>query len=218
LAVHLAARMAKKSKAAQKGQGKSVGKQSPGKAGAAAAAKAQAKPKAKAKAKPFGAAAQVLRAGEIGDRQEAFAHPWNLNSEMYGVQLGRAAGLKRLGVSIVRIPPGKESFVPHAHQCEEEWVYLLMGRAAALCGAEEIEIGAGDFVAYPAPQAVHHLRNIGDCDLVYLMGGENAKVDVVDYPAHDKRMLRVGEEMTIYPLNAGAPLDPPKAKKKSKKR
>jgi hypothetical protein len=31
-------------------------------------------------------------------------------------------------------------------------------------------------------------------------------------------MLRVGEEMTIYPLNAGAPLDPPKAKKKSKKR
>jgi uncharacterized cupin superfamily protein len=199
--------MAKKSKAAQKGQAAAAGK-----------AKPAAKAKSKAKPKPSGLAARVLRAGEIGDRQESFAHPWNPNSEVIGVRLGRAAGLKRLGVSIARIPPGKESFVPHAHQREEEWVYILMGRAAALCGTEEVEIGAGDFVAYPAPQAAHHLRNIGDSDLVYLMGGENAKVDVVDFPAHDKRMVRVGEEMTIYPLDAGAPLAPPKAKKKSKKR
>jgi uncharacterized cupin superfamily protein len=96
------------------------------------------------------------------------------------VQLSRALGLKRIGVSIARIPPGKESFVYHSHQSEEEWLYILSGRGIAEIDAEEIEIGAGAFIAFPTPSVPHHLKNPFDQDLIHLMGGENHGIEIAD--------------------------------------
>ena len=57
----------------------------------------------KASGKTSGKAeANVLRSRDIGARQQTFRHPWNPNSEITGVQLGVALGLKRVGVSIAR--------------------------------------------------------------------------------------------------------------------
>lgn len=53
----------------------------------------------------------ILHSPEIAKQEQPFSHPWNPKSQLIGVQLGRALGLKRTGVSIARIPPGKESFV-----------------------------------------------------------------------------------------------------------
>src|SRR5688572_17494149 len=91
-------------------------------------------------AAPKGAAAHVLRAADIGARQESVLHPWNANAEVIGVDLAKALGLKRSGVSIARIPGGKECDVPHARHREEEWIYILMGQGSALVGAEEVEV------------------------------------------------------------------------------
>ncbi len=173
---------------------------------------AEAKAETKAVANPH-----LLRAKDIAARQQTVSHPWNPNSELIGVQLGKALGLKRSGVSIARIPPGKESYVPHAHHREEEWLYILMGEGLALVGEEEIPVGAGDFMAFPAPQITHHLKNVGADDLVYLMGGETAKMDVVDYPTLGKRMVRVGGEVTVYEIAAGEVVQAKPAKKKAKK-
>ena len=49
-----------------------------------------------------------------------FQHPLNPNSEIHGHQLGRLAGLRRTGVNLIRLPPGKESFIYHSHETEEE--------------------------------------------------------------------------------------------------
>jgi uncharacterized cupin superfamily protein len=160
--------------------------------------------------------AHILRASQIGARQEPFSHHWNPKSELIGVQLGKQLGLKRVGVTIARMPPGKESFVPHAHHREEEWLYILMGEGTALIGDEEMPVGAGDFLAFPAPQVTHHLRNTGSEDLVYLMGGENAKMDIVDFPTLGKRLVRAGTEVTAYPMEAGDVLNPGKPKKVKK--
>jgi len=35
------------------------------------------------------------------------------------------AGLTRTGVSLAPIEVGRESFVYHAHEFEEEWIYIL---------------------------------------------------------------------------------------------
>ena len=73
----------------------------------------------------------ILTSSEITQREQPFSHPWNSKSQLIGVQLSRAIGLKRTGVSIAPIAPGKESFVYHSHQSEEEWLYILSGRGIA---------------------------------------------------------------------------------------
>ncbi|MES1203480.1 MAG: cupin domain-containing protein [Pseudomonadota bacterium] len=156
----------------------------------------------------------MLRARAIGSLQQTFSHPWNPMSEIIGVQLGKHLGLKRAGVSIARVPSGKESFVPHAHHREEEWVYILMGQGKALIGEAWLDVGAGDFLAFPAPQVTHHLKNVGEEDLVYLMGGEHAKMDVVDFPTVGKRTVRLGDRVTVYDAESGVDLPPVKSKKK----
>jgi uncharacterized cupin superfamily protein len=140
----------------------------------------------------------IVRAADIAAHSQQFSHPWNPASEMHGTQLARSVGLKRTGVNFIRVPPGKDSFVYHSHQCEEEWVYLLSGRAIALIDDVEYEVGAGDFIGFPTPSVAHLLRNPGPADLVYLSGGESRDFDVADFPRLGKRMIRTGKHVEIY--------------------
>ena len=116
-------------------------------------------------------------------------HPFNPNSEVHLKRLGRPAGLKRLSISIARVPPGKESFIYHAHERDEEFVYILSGRGIAEIGPLEIEVGPGDFMGFPAPSVAHHLRNPFAEDLVYLMGGEHSGFDIGRFPKLGKRLI-----------------------------
>lgn len=166
------------------------------------------KPKVKKAGKARGGEAppkgqHLLTAAEIGARQETFNHPWNPKSEVIGVRLGHALGLTRVAVNIARIPAGQESFLPHAHQREEEWLFILSGQGMALIGEEEIAVSMGDFLAFPAPQTVHHLKNPGPDDLVYLMGGEQMTTDAVDFPTLGKRLVAVNGEPRLYGADDG---------------
>jgi hypothetical protein len=42
----------------------------------------------------------ILRAEQIADSIQAFSHPWNPKSEIFGTYIGRAVGLKRTFVPI----------------------------------------------------------------------------------------------------------------------
>src|SRR5687768_4447018 len=103
--------------------------------------------------------AHILRAAEIEATSGTFSHPWNERSEMRGAMLGRPAGLTRTGLNLITIPPGKEAFVFHAHLHEEEWIYILSGRATIDDGDRQHEVGPGDFIAFPTPSQAHQLRN-----------------------------------------------------------
>lgn len=153
----------------------------------------------------------LIKAGEIKAREQRFSHPWNPHSLVIGTHLSRLIGLQRAGVSLVRVPPGKESFIYHLHHREEEWVYIISGRGKADIDGCEYEVGAGDFMGFPTPSVAHHLRNPYTEDLVYLMGGENLEVEIADFPTVGKRMLRRGEVIEIYNLSdaqAFGPLQP----------
>jgi uncharacterized cupin superfamily protein len=150
----------------------------------------------------------LLRAQQIHDSMSSFSHPWNPNSEIIGTYLGRTVGLQRTGVNLVKIPPGKESFIYHAHYCEEEWIYILSGKGLAEIDGATFEVGEGDFMGFPTPSVAHHLSNIGDTELVYLMGGENLAVEIADFPYLGKRMLRRGASIEIYDADAAKPFGP----------
>ena len=117
----------------------------------------------------------LLRAADIAARSQTFSHPWNERSEISGYQLGKSTGLRRTGVNLARLAPGKESFVYHAHWMEEEWIYVLSGRGVARIDGADYEVGAGDFMAFPTPGVAHHLRNPFASELLYLMGEKIAR-------------------------------------------
>ena len=72
----------------------------------------------------------LVRAEEAAEGEARFSHPWNPNSELYGTRLSALAGLSRVGVSRVPMPPGKESFVYHSHHREEERIFVISGAAS----------------------------------------------------------------------------------------
>jgi uncharacterized cupin superfamily protein len=140
----------------------------------------------------------IVRAADIAVHSQQFAHPWNPNSEMHGTQLGLSVGLKRTGVNFMRVPAGKEAYVYHSHRHEEEWIYVLSGRAIATIDGTDYEIAAGDFIGYPTPSVAHLMRNPGPEDLVYLSGGEHLDFDVAEFPGLGKRMVRSGQQVEIF--------------------
>lgn len=146
----------------------------------------------------------LLRRSEIAKDESTFSHPWNPNSEITGTHLSRAGGLERTGVSLVRLPAGKESFAYHLHHREEEWIYILSGEGLAMVDGEEYEMSSGDFIAFPTPSVPHLMKNPNnEEDLVYLMGGEHRQFEIADFPTLDRRMIRRGLEIEIYRLSDG---------------
>ena len=143
---------------------------------------------------------ELVTAAQAEAASATFAHPWNPNSEMTGVQLGRMAGLKRTGVNLARMAPGRESFVLHAHATEEEWIYILSGRGTAVIGEAEVEVGSGDFMGFPTPSVAHQLRNTGAEDLVYLMGGEHHEVEIATFPGLGRQVVRHGADVQVFEL------------------
>lgn len=148
----------------------------------------------------------LIRAEAIEKLQEAaFQHPLNPNSEIYLRSLSALVGLQRLILSVGRVPPGKESFIYHAHHHEEEFVFILSGRGIAEIQDEEFEVAAGDFLGFPAASVAHHLRNPFETDLVYLMGGERQAMEIGDFPRLNKRAIRDGKEAYIIDLDSIQP-------------
>jgi uncharacterized cupin superfamily protein len=142
----------------------------------------------------------IVRAADIAAHAQEFSHPWNAQSLMRGTQLARSVGLRRTGVNLIRIPAGRESFAYHSHQHEEEWIYVLSGRALALIDDVEYEVNAGDFIGFPTPSVAHHLTNPGPDELVYLVGGENRDNEIADFPKLGKRIVRRGKEVDVVDL------------------
>ena len=101
---------------------------------------------------------------------EAIAHPLNPRA-------------KRRTLSL-----GDETTESHVHEFVDEFVYILSGHATVFLDNAEHEVGAGDFIAFPARGPAHWMKNTGTTDLVYLVGGDRSDHDVCDYPRLDQRV------------------------------
>lgn len=133
----------------------------------------------------------LLRAAHIAALEEVtHRHQFNDNAVRLTRTLGTRTGLERIGVHLVRLAPGRDSTQHHYHDADEEFIYVVSGRGIAFIGEDRFEIGAGDFMGFPAPSPAHSMTNPYDEDLVYLVGGERNAVDAVHYPRIRRTMLK----------------------------
>jgi len=144
------------------------------------------------KPKPYLSAAEIAAAPEVHIR-----HPLNPASDVYLRALGRVAGLERTALTLARVPPGRESFIYHSHERDEEFLFILSGRGRAEIDGETIEVGPGDFMGFPTPSVAHHLSNPYEVDLIYLMGGEHSSFDIGHFPRVGKRVIFDGERIQM---------------------
>lgn len=95
-------------------------------------------------------------------------------------QLGAAAKGRKLGCSLVELPPGKQSWPAHYHLANEEALYVLSGTGRLRLGGEVVAVEAGDYVALPpGAECAHQLFNDGPEPLRYLALSTMEEPDVV---------------------------------------
>jgi uncharacterized cupin superfamily protein len=136
-------------------------------------------------------ATALLSAETIAAMEERrFQHMFNANGIRMTRSLSDACGMKQLGVHLVRVEPGRESTEYHTHCHDEEWIYILSGRATADIDGRSTEVKAGDFMGFVAGSAPHTMKNDSTEDLLYLVGGTRHAYDVVDYPRRGIRSYK----------------------------
>jgi uncharacterized cupin superfamily protein len=103
--------------------------------------------------------------------------------------IGRAAGLLRLGINLVRLLPGRRSSWPHAESREEEFVYVLEGDVDAWIDGVIYSMKPGDFAAFPSGTGIcHTFINNSEREVKLLVGGDAEKSDNrIYYPLHPQR-------------------------------
>ncbi len=132
----------------------------------------------------------ILRAADVPERTHTYPHSDEPMAP--GRAIGRAAGLLRIGLHLVRMPPGTRTSWPHAEQNEEEFVYVLEGAVDAWIDGELHPMGPGDLAAFPAGTGISHtFLNNSEQEALLLVGGESAKCD----------------SRIFYPLNPGRRAD-----------
>lgn len=133
-------------------------------------------------------------------------HTFNPNGVRMTRSLSDACGMTQLGVHLVRVEPGRESTEYHTHSHDEEWIYILSGRASAEIGWRKVEVKAGDFMGFVAGSEPHTMKNDSSEDLVYLVGGTRHGYDVVDYPRRGIRSYKYdGKRDNVETSRLGVP-------------
>ncbi|HEY1505338.1 MAG TPA: cupin domain-containing protein [Stellaceae bacterium] len=99
--------------------------------------------------------------------------------------LGDLFGLKNFGVNLTRLRPGGESALLHRHSRQDEFVYVLEGRATLVTDRGEVALTPGMCAGFAAGDIAHQLVNRSDRDVVYLEIGDRTPGDDGTYPADD---------------------------------
>ena len=119
------------------------------------------------------------------------SHQYPNSSEYTGHQraIGKAAGLLKIGVNLIRLPSGTRSSWPHAEEKEEEFVYVLEGEVDAWIDGFVHPMRPGDFAAFPAGTGTCHcFINNGPHEALLLVGGDASRPDNrIFYPLHPQR-------------------------------
>jgi len=116
-------------------------------------------------------------------------------------QLGAAAKGRKLGCSLMELPPGKHAYPHHYHLANEEAYYVLSGTGRLRLGNETVPVKAGDYVALVSgPEGAHQLINDGtETDIAVYADSKKVALFAGAAPGGDKaaRTLSV-----VLPLSA----------------
>ena len=101
-------------------------------------------------------------------------------------RLAEAAGLSKIGVTLLRLPPGTWSTQRHWHIASDEFVYVLSGEVTLVTDDGEELLHTGDAAGFKAndPNG-HHLQNRSGADAMILEIGNHLTTDTAHYPDID---------------------------------
>ena len=106
-------------------------------------------------------------------------------------RIGDAVELTQFGDNITRIKAGAASALRHAHEAEDEFIYILEGELVLAENDGETVLRPGDAAGFKAGSGIAHcLINRSGRDAVYLEVGTRAKSERVHYSDVDFFMER----------------------------
>ena len=101
-------------------------------------------------------------------------------------RLAEAAGLTKIGVTLLRLPPGAWSTQRHWHLNSDEFVYILSGEVVLVTDDGEELLRAGDAAGFKASDRNgHHLQNRSDAEATILEIRNHLDDDTAYYPDID---------------------------------
>ncbi len=115
-----------------------------------------------------------------------------------GSPVGKKLGLKKIGIHIETVPPGRRTSWPHAESEEEEFAYVIKGNPQVWLNGFVYDLNDGDFVALPAGTGIAHtFINNTKSDVVLLVGGDSKiasnKIFYPMHPERNKEMRSIGK-------------------------
>ena len=136
----------------------------------------------------------ALNAAEVSPRARKSIYPEPFAARVSGRvkrPLGDAFGLTVFGVNLTTLEPGAMSALRHAHTRQDEFVYILEGRATLITDEGEKELRPGMCAGFKAGTGnAHHLVNRGTVNVVYLEVGDRTAGDAATYPDDDLQVLK----------------------------
>ncbi|MDP1862941.1 MAG: cupin domain-containing protein [Thiobacillus sp.] len=100
--------------------------------------------------------------------------------------LGDLFGLKNFGVNLTRLEPNAVSSLRHAHERQDEFVFILQGCPSLLTNEGKTRLSPGMCAGFRAGTGnAHTLINETGEDVVYLEIGDRTSGDEVTYPDND---------------------------------
>jgi uncharacterized cupin superfamily protein len=79
---------------------------------------------------------QVVNASEVPSSDLSYGDRFQFTRR----QLGMAAGARKLGCTLVELPPGKRSWPLHYHAANEEAIYILEGQGRVRIGDRDVPV------------------------------------------------------------------------------
>jgi uncharacterized cupin superfamily protein len=131
----------------------------------------------------------IVFAPDIAEEEGRYPAPFDGERVGQFRNLGTATGTVSLGFGIDRLSPGERSSFTHAHEHEEELVYVLEGECVVRLvhpGEEprEVPLRAGHVVSFPAGTGIAHCfvnRSASDCRL-FTVGERKPDIERSVYP------------------------------------
>ena len=137
----------------------------------------------------------ALKALDVAPRARQTNYPEPFASRVAGREkraLGDAFGLTNFGVNLTRLSPGAVSSLRHAHQRQDEFVYILQGHPTLVTDEGRTRLAPGHCAGFKCGSGnAHHLVNETDDEVLYLEVGDRTPGEQAVYPDDDIEAVQI---------------------------
>ncbi|KJV07183.1 cupin domain-containing protein [Methylocucumis oryzae] len=135
----------------------------------------------------------AVHAQDVQPRAKKSAYPTAITDKIGDLLAGRekralgdAFGLTNFGVNLTRLAPGAHSALRHAHEKQDEFVYIIQGCPTLQTDDGDTLLQPGMCAGFPAGTGnAHRIINQSTEDVWYLEIGDRTLGDCVTYPEED---------------------------------